>query len=119
MVRPLVNKLKEGKIYFPNYLGIADLVENGKFDFTISTLVRIQGKEGKWYIAPFTKFFKNVDGFYFQNKFQIQFLNEAYTFLLTGLVPDKIESLMTVEGYPLFELDELQISEQERMAKMI
>lgn len=115
MTRALVNKLKEDKIYFPKYSGMVDLVENGKFDFTISTLIRIQSKDGKWYIAPFTKFFKNIDGFCLSDKFQIQFLNEAYRFLVNGLVPDNIESLMTVEGYPLFELDELQISEQERM----
>lgn len=121
MARALVNKLLFGKVYFPRYNKeyVSGLLNDGTsirdtYTTTYSTLVRIQGKNGKWYIAPISKQYMNLEISKEEFAFTL-FMNEAYNMLVNGLVPDNIESLMTVEGYPLFRLDELQISEQERM----
>ena len=121
MARALVNKLKENKVYFPNYIRETYSSFEGKnnntdmYKVTYGTLVRIQGREGKWYIAPFIKEF--VIG---ENKdFFGSFLHDAYRVLVNGNVPIEVDSIKDFDNYSLFEWDELQISEQKRMAKMI
>lgn len=120
MAGALVNKLKEGKIYFPNYITEStsgwdqmDLSKD-RYKITFGTLVRIQAKNGKWYIAHVLKEF--VVGQLTERELfaYINFINDAYRLLICGVIPDNIEDLK-LDGYPFFELDELQISEQERM----
>lgn len=112
MARALVNKLKEDKVYFPNFIAEIDYKSTYiKSEYitncyiTYATRIRIQGSNGKWYTLSFEKLF--INDFLFGNSDQLQnFLEEAYRFsLLINEKPD----------YPFGELDELQISEEERM----
>jgi len=125
MVRALVNKLKEDKVYFPNYITETythwskQNLSQDKYKVTFGTLVRIQGRDEKWYIVPFIKEFVNM---YDKPGGFVSFLHDVYSLLIDGDIPIKIDEFVIKENFEnnnFFELDELQISEQERMVKII
>jgi len=122
MARALVNKLKKEGIYFPKVSISYDsgrmatsTGEKDGFLMRISTLVRKQNDEGIWYLLPiYREFIQDYETYKLLYQKQLNaFMNDAYMSYLFGEISD----IKDIEGYPLYEKDDIQISEEERIKK--
>lgn len=111
MARALVNRLKKEKTYFPK-IDISYNVDEIKFELTLATLVRILSTDNQWYICPIIKtFISDNKDYQVNNTLYINtLLEQAYVTLLLGTLTDNSDLL--------FELDELQMTEKERLTEI-